>query len=93
MKRKIGKLAAIALSVYVSAYVILSLCGAYIPDMYNTWGIQGWIWAPRYFIGESGKRVLLCSFFRPLHWLDHRFWHNDWTGRSGPRKEPNVPAS
>jgi hypothetical protein len=34
---------------------------------------------------------MFYAFF-PLVWLDFKFWHNDWTGMSGPHRTLKPPA-
>lgn len=85
-------------AVYLGSYLSLSLSGAYMPATYGTNGIKDWAWTPRGFACDSGRfRVWLVIPFFPLYWTDLRFWHNDWTGLSGPQKMPmrlnqNTPA-
>jgi hypothetical protein len=88
MKRKCIKWAVVGLSVYVATYLVLSFRGAYMPGTIGMQGIKDWVWIPRYFVDESKQeKTRLVQVFLPLYWLDHRFWHNDATGLSGPRKE------
>jgi hypothetical protein len=77
------------LAAYLCIYLVLSLTGAYMPATYGLNGIKDWAWTPRYFADGSGRlRVAMFIGFYPLYWYDHRYWHNDWTGLSGPRREP-----
>jgi hypothetical protein len=75
--------------IYVASYLGLSLRGSYMPFTYGTNGIKDWAWTPRFFADDAGKYRLVPRYaFMPLYWLDSRYWHNDWTGMTGPRKMP-----
>lgn len=75
-------------AVYVGIYVVLSLAGTYRPGTRGTNGIKDWVWLPKYFTDDSGtwRRGYVYTFL-PLFWLDIHYWHNDWTGESGPRDD------
>ena len=97
MRRKRAKLVVLVFSLYLGVYLLLSLSGAYMPATYGLNGIKDWAWTPRYFAEKTGRlRPAVFIVFFPLYWMDHRYWHNDWTGLSGPCLEPgrsNKPAS
>jgi hypothetical protein len=95
MKRKRLKLFIAGLfTVYIGVYLVLSLAGTYRPNMIGLNGIKDWIWLPRYFTSEDGRWRRGCLYtFAPLFWLDHHYWHNDWTGESGPRDETLPPRT
>jgi hypothetical protein len=92
MKHKYSILCLFIAAAYVGGYLVLSLCGAYMPATYGTNGIKDWAWTPRGFADQSGRwRIGLFVPFFPLWWIDSRYWHNDWTGLSGPQKMPTRP--
>ena len=79
-------------TVYVSIYVALSFAGTYRPGTVGVMGIKDWYWSPKYFADESGRmRGELVYPFLPLFWLDKLYWHNDWSGESGPR-DATIPS-
>jgi hypothetical protein len=89
IKRKFFvKLVAAIATGYVCVYVVLSFAGTYRPGTIGLNGIKDWLWYPKYFTSSSGKIRTACIYaFLPLFWLDIHYWHNDWTGQSGPRDE------
>jgi hypothetical protein len=94
MKTKSAMIVAAFVCIYVGIYLALSLNGAYMPVAWGTNGIKSWAWTPKYFADESGYfRARLFYVFLPLFWLDDRYWHNDWTGESGPQKLVPRPTS
>jgi hypothetical protein len=93
MKRKPGTLILLALCCYVVPYLGMTLAGGYIPFTSGTNGIKDWIWAPKFISDDTGRfRPGVFHVFLPLFWLDCRFWHNDWTGSSGPHTTLKPPA-
>jgi hypothetical protein len=93
MKRKRVRLFVVAfLAIYVGTYLVLSLIGTYRPGTVGLRGVKDWVWLPKYFTDNSGRwRWHFIYTFLPLFWLDIRYWHNDWTGESGPRDETLPP--
>ena len=74
--------------IYVVMYLALSLAGTYRPATWGLNGIKDFAWSPKYFADRTGRlRRGWAYAFLPLYWLDLRYWHNDWTGESGPRDE------
>ena len=79
-------------TVYVGAYLALSLAGKYTVGTWGLNGIKSYVWSPKYFVDHSGRfRRGWAVAFLPLYWLDLHCWHNDWTGESGPRYETIPP--
>ena len=91
MKKKHTIMILTLLVSYVGVYLSLSQSGTYMPFTYGANGIKDWTWTPRYFADDSGRsRIGMFYAFMPLYWLDSRYWHNDWTGLSGPRRMPAL---
>lgn len=95
MKRKFAIIGGALLAAYVCIYIGLSTYGVYVPFTYGSNGIKDWVWAPSGFTDASGhlqmKSALFTGFW-PLFWIDHSFWHDDYTGSNGPRYLP-VPLN
>jgi len=92
MRRNFAILSLVFLTAYLGSYLALSLGGAYMPATYGTNGIKDWAWTPRGFADKAGRlRIGLFVPFFPLFWIDSRYWHNDWTGLSGPQTMPVRP--
>jgi hypothetical protein len=92
MRRKLIILGLVLLVVYFASYSGLTLCGRYIPCTFGSNGIKEWVWAPCGFAYKNGRFPTPVGWiFFPLWRCDIHFWHNDWTGRSGPRHSANPP--
>jgi hypothetical protein len=88
MKRALASVLG-ALLLYVGSYVPLSKCGCYAPHCWGLNGIKDWAWTPCGFVSGTGQyRLALFALYLPLYRLDIRFWHDDWTGRTGPSWMP-----
>jgi hypothetical protein len=93
MKGKSAAVILVVLSLYVAAYLGMTMAGGYIPFTSGSNGIKDWIWAPNCMTDDTGRfRPGVSHVFLPLFWLDVKFWHNDWTGSSAPRKALKPPA-
>jgi hypothetical protein len=87
----IAKVCILIALAYGGSYVALSANGAYEPGILGPAGIKEWMWVP---VGmrswdEQPKMTPLWYFYCcPLYALDIRCWHDDWSGRDGPRRIP-----
>ena len=73
---------------YIGLYLALTSAGTYQPATWGLNGIKSFAWSPKYFTDATGRlRRAWAYTFLPLYWLDLHYWHNDWTGQSGPRYE------
>jgi hypothetical protein len=73
-------------AVYVTGYLMLSAHGVYRPFTGGMNHVETWAWFPDgYFRDKRHVNQLTFTLFLPLWLLDNRYWHNDWTGQSGPR--------
>jgi hypothetical protein len=76
-------------ALYVLSYSFLSERGAYGPFTAGANGIKDYAWYPLGYLDQSNHwRMLPIKSYFPLWVLDCKYWHDDWTGQSGPR----IPA-
>lgn len=66
-----------ALAFYVGSYVILSLCGRYVPVAGGAMRIWLWSWAPYGFWHDRDWNRPVAWFFVPLLLYDQFVWHTD----------------
>jgi hypothetical protein len=94
LRRNVIIVSAIWLVCYVGVYITLSLQGAYIHGSVSA--RIYWIWAPRSYPLDFPPRSMKYQLawgcvFMPLWMLDIHYWHNDDSGRSGPRRIHGQP--
>ena len=65
------------LGAYIGGYLYLTCNGRRVPGAIGSNGIKYYVWAPKYFVDDTGNdQVKTIIFFFPLYYLDHAFWHN-----------------
>ena len=67
----------IILILYVGSYVSLTAKGQYVPEMYSSWGINSYAWAPEGMVCKETRKWSrgFNYFYYPLLHLDWKFWH------------------
>ena len=92
MRRKYASISLLLLAGYIGSYLGLTVTGVYMPSIWGLNGIKSWAWTPAGFADASGRlRAPVVILYLPLYWIDHRYWHNDWTGLRGPFTQPVQP--
>jgi hypothetical protein len=81
--KTIGVLGSMLLTIYVSAYVVLSVSGRYEPAAIGLNGVKCYSWAPRGFHTNLTWRRKSLIFFAPLYCADRWLWHTDDASESG----------
>jgi hypothetical protein len=77
------------LLVYIGSYVYLSAYGRYEAAVWGLDRVKSYGWAPQGFVEEREWKAAPMICFRPLHWLDERFWHPT----VGPTYTGNLPIN